>query len=311
MAALPSPQTVRCPVVVILISALLATAAGAHADVLERPALTVGDYWTYDTVSTVTAGVLLRGTLTSRVADLETASIAGTPQEVYRVILNGTGTARVTFGSTRVSARWTLTGEDLLESSQLKVVEGLLGLSIAGTSPAPFTIEVQNATTYRILDDGWRFPLSSGATGSVRMDYNFSQTIYSSFFNTTTAAGNGTWTLGYAMDALTAVSVPAGTFESYPINETWPDGGVVRAYFAASVGNDVRTENYNDTGVLTSTTNLTAYRYQAAEPPTFLGLTAIQWIVIAAAVAIGTLGMVIHLRRRRRTAPPPGLPPAG
>lgn len=285
----------------------LVVAGAARAESVDRPALSAGDYWTYATNSTVASGLILLGQVTSRVAARETADLGGRSMDVYRLVLNGSGTASVTLppslGSLRVTANWLLTGEDLLEASQLKVVSSLLGLDVTGTGLTQFTIQVQNTTTYVIRSDGWQYPLAPGTSGSVTMDYNYSQTIYSSFFNTTHTAGNGSWTAGFTMGAAETVSVPAGRFQTYPIVETWPDGTKGHFVFAPAAGNDVRTETYNETDVRTSTTELLAYRYQAAEPPTFLGLSLAEWLVVVVVVAAAVV--IVYLRRRKgRPAPP-------
>lgn len=297
---------------------LLVVPAAARAATLDRPTLTVGDYWIYRTNSTVVPGLRLDGRLTSSVIDRETATVQGAPLDVFRVVLNGTGTATVhlppSVGSGSVTGTWLLTGEDLLETTELKPVESLFGLTVTGSGFPQFTVQVQNATYFRIDDDGWTFPLSPGRSGSVVERFNSTQTVYSSFAQPITTNGTGRWTLTYSMADLTSVTTPAGTFAAYPINETWPGGALDRHFFSPDVGNDVRTESYNGTHVLLSTTQLIGFRYQAAEPPRFLGLSLTEWAAVAAVVAIATISTVLLLRRRRkgkalRGAGPPGSEP--
>lgn len=296
---------------VVGIAIMLVASGGARAESLERPVLTAGDYWTYATNLTVAGVLFLEGRLTSRVDGQETTDVDGRATDVYRVVLNGSGSARATLalpaGSLNVSADWLLTGEDFLETTQEKTVRSLYELDVMQKGSSQLLFQVQNTTTYGILDDGWRYPLAPGATGSVTMAYNVSQTIYSSLFNTTVFTGNGTWTVAFSMDAAESVSVPAGVFPAYPIVESWPDGSTSRSLFSANVGNDVRTETFNETHVLTSTSELLAYRYQAAEPPTFLGLSLVGWAIVAAAIVAAAVAVTVYVRRKKKTRPSPPL----
>lgn len=292
------------------IAAMLVVASGARADSVLRPSLTAGDYWTYATNSTVAGLLDLVGRLTSRVAGRESIDVGGRPTDVYRVILNGSGTAHATLppsmGSFEVTANWLLTGEDFLDSEQLKTVRSLFELDVTQSGTNTLLFQAQNVTTYEILDDGWRYPLAPGATGTVTMGYTFSQTTYSVLSNATSVAGNGTWTLGFSMGAAESASVAAGVFQAYPIVETWPDGTSSRFLFSATVGNDVRTEAFDAAQVRVSVSDLVAYRYQAAEPPTFLGLTLVGWALVAS-VAAAAVVILVYLRRRNRLRPSPPL----
>src|SRR5207247_2486955 len=81
------------------------------------------------------------------------------------------------------------------------------------------------------------------------------------------------------------------------------------SFFAPVAGNYARTEAHNGTSTV-GTADLVSYRYQALEPPTFLGLTADRWALAAiGTVAVG-IALVWWYRRRKRPAallgPPPG-----
>lgn len=300
-------------VVFLLVASVVVLATEARAETVEKPSLTLGDLWTYRTNSSLAAGFDLQGTVTSSVQGRETHTIQGTYVDAFRVVLSGSGTAsgqvQGPLGSGKVNGTWIVTGEELLETGQLKLVSSVLGLSVNGTFQGfvPFSVRAQNTTTYRVVEDGWEYPLTVGGNGSVELAYVYAQDFYA-FGNQSHENGAGNLTLTYAMDAAVAVDVPAGVFTAYPVREIWPDGSYDRAYYSPAVGNHVKTESYNETGILTSTTVLLSYRYQAAEPSTYLGLTLIQWAIIVPVVAgTAVLSVVFWRRTRKKRVLPPSM----
>lgn len=305
-----SVRALRLEIIAVVVG-LLALAATAHAESISRPSLTLGDYWTYRTNTSLEGRLNLEGQVTSRVQARETASVQGTSLQVFRVVVSGSGTAvgeGIPLGSGSAAGTWIVAGEELLETSQLKVVSSVLDLSVNGTlgGLVPFSVRAQNTTTYRVLLDDWRYPLVPRGRGTVELSYDYVQDFYA-FGNHSHSDGSGSLTLGYLMDSGLSVNTPAGSFTAYPILETWPDSSYDRAYFSEAVGNDVKTETYNATGVLTSTTLLLSYRYQALEPISFLGLTVIQWAIVLPVVAVATVTGIILWRRskKKRGLPPP------
>lgn len=303
---------------VLLAVLLLGLVPGADAASIDAPRLTAGDFWTFRTNSTLPAGFVLRGEFTSTVRDRTTVTLEGASVDVFRLDVSGSGTAsgraQPPYGSGSVTGTWILTGQEFLEAADLKLAYSLLDLTVNGTYEGllSFRFHVTNTTTYRVLQNAWTYPLQEGGSGSVVYRLNYSQDgvlTYGFTMNSTHTNGTATWAVLYAMDPATGVSTPAGTFSAYPVQETWPDGSRDRRYYAPAVGNDVRTEAFNETGSPVGTTELVTYRYQAAEPPRVLGLTANEWILVGTAVGTGVLATVFLLRRRakRRGPVPPSM----
>src|SRR5207247_1528451 len=73
------------------------------------------------------------------------------------------------------------------------------------------------------------------------------------------------------------------------------------SFFAPVAGNHARTEARNGTTQL-GTSELVSYRYQALEPPTFLGLTTDRWAFVAIGASAAGVLVVWWLRRRRKPA---------
>lgn len=300
----------------ILLAASAATASGAT---LDRPSWSTGDFWTYRTNTTLTPGLNLTGTATSTVAGTLATDVGGSTVDALRVLLSGSGTASgivsTLSGNVSVQGSWILTGEERFEPADLHPVYSLLDLSVNGTylGLVPFSIRVQNTTTFQILADRWQYPLPVGGNGSLLVGLDFLQDVYG--FGGTTLHENGTarWSLRFNLGDATSMGTSAGTFTAYPEVEIWPDGSQERVWYAPQVGNDVRTETWDAGGNLTSETALVSYRYQALETPTFLGLTAVQWSVVAAIAACATVGVIVlwRSRRKRRGAKRDVAPPDG
>ena len=279
---------------------------------MERPAWTPGDFWTYRTNITVVPGLNLTGSATSVVAGTYPTATGGGTVDAIRAILSGSGTAggnvTTSNGTITVTGQWTLTGETRFEPRDLHPVYSLVDLSVNGTYhfaapfpiPLPFVLRLQNTTTYEILADSWSYPLVVGTSGNLTAAYNFTEDLYRPLANPLHQNGSGRSTFAFSVSAAVPVPTAAGTFEAYPVREDHPDGSWQRAYYSAAVGNDVRTESYDRRGNLTSVDALVAYRYQALEPATFLGLTLVGWVILVAVAAVAGAGFGLFIRRRRR-----------
>jgi len=309
-------------VFVLAISSLAGTTAASN-EVVSGPRLTVGDFWTYHTNTSLAAGFFLDGEITLGVSSQGPVTIEGASYDAVQMSVTGSGAAAGTFsthlGLTPASGRWLLTGEESLESAGLKVVSSVLDLEANGTFrtsslPIPFLLSVQNTTTFRFFDDPWRFPAEIGNTSVVTGQMNFSEDsrLFYGFQNQTHTAGRVWWNVSYALETAIAVDSPAGHFDAYRIRETTPDGSYALSYYAPATGNDARTESYNGTSRV-ATNELVSYRYQALEPRRFLGLTASQWGIVGIVTAVAsstTVAVWIRIRRRSR-GPETGSPPRG
>ncbi len=287
--------------------ALLSLGATAATSSLDRPTWTVGDRWTYATNTTLLPGLNLTGSVTWTVQGQTSAGGAGSSPDAYQVVLSGSGSAggsvMTSLGPVSIQGSWILTGEDLFEPATLQPLSNLLDLSVNGTYGGfgQYAIRLQNTTTFRIVATTAQYPVVPGATWSTSVLANYTQDFSyngpSSGSNHT--EGSSEWTEAFTALQPVLVPTPIGTFQTVPISETWPGGDREVSFPSAQVGNAVRTEDYDAGGNLTSVSTLTAYRYQALEAPTFLGLTALEWAFVIP-VAAAAIAAVLLLRRRRR-----------
>jgi len=293
---------------------LLAFSASGAA--VSGPALTPGDFWTYRTNTSIGGAFYLVGDVTLMTKGRERVSVEGTTYDAVRFTLSGAGTANGTvatqLGPTRASGSWVLSGNEVLESAGLKVISSVLDLEASGTlhtAPLaiPFQLSVQNTTTFRLVDDEWRFPLEIGNSSLVARRMNFTEDFRFFYGLQSTplhTQGSLWWNATYTLDAQVAVDTPAGHFAAYRIREAYSDGTYGLFYYAPATGNDARTEAHNGTAQV-ATSELTSYRYQALEPARFFGLTGTDWAIAGIALAaVGGAGAILWLRRRRQSRPP-------
>lgn len=255
----------------ILVLVLGGGGSGAAYDV---PALRPGDFWAYRTNTSVSAGFSFAGTVTLTVVAREPHTIEGDPLDAYRMSVAGQGTASGTvatdFGTAPATGQWTFAGEELLETGGMKVVSSVLDLEANGTlhtEPAflDFRLSVQNTTTLRLLEDGWRLPVDVGDSGEVRARVNFSED-FRLFYGLPAAPvhseGLAWQNVSYVVEAREEVQVPAGRFDAFRVRRTFEDGTSIVSHFSPVAGNDVRSETRNESGSIGSA-ELVSYRYQA------------------------------------------------
>src|SRR5437667_325911 len=201
---------------------LLVGVASPASGSLSGPLLTVGDSWTYRTNTSIGGAFFLGGDVTVTTTGKGLQSVDGIMYDAVRFSLSGAGTANGTvasqFGPTRASGNWVLSGSEVFESAGLKLVSSVLDLEASGTlhtAPVafPFQLSVQNTTTFRIVEDSWRFPLGIGNSSVVASRMNFSED--SRFFyglQTTPSHTQGSlwWNVTYALETPVAVDTPAG-----------------------------------------------------------------------------------------------------
>jgi hypothetical protein len=313
---------VRGVAFLIAVALILVPAIGMAAEpaAVEGPRLAPGDFWTYRTNTSLAAGLSLDGRVTLSLADRSAIAVEGTPYDVYNLSLSGSGTAagriETRLGSANASGSWILTGWQLTEVRGLTRLWTVVDLEANGTvdtkpAPLPFALRVQNTTRFRLESDPWSFPLRVGDSATVAGRMNFTEDVGLSYGFPTTpkrTVGVAWWNRTFTLGPAARVNTSLGTFDTFPIDETDPDGISTRLFFAPVAGNYARTETRNGTSEL-GTSDLVAYRYQALEPSRFLGLTLDQWAIAAAGIAAGAAAFVWWRRRRKKRGTDGAVPP--
>lgn len=285
---------------------LLSTSGDATA--IEAPVLSIGDRWTYATNTSGAQALFFTGPVTFAVDARVPLEVNGTRHEVFRVTVSGSGEAEgiVDLNGTRfhVDGTWTLVGEEFLSTTALKILSSYLQVIAEGrTEPLnlALTIRLENTTTVEILEDSWRFPVEEGDAGHVTARFHSTEQFLARagiYAESSSSNGTGVRTIAFEAGPIARTEVTAGAFDAIRIEERWPDGRRTSSYFATSVGNNVRTESFDETGARVASSELVSFRYQAGEPGSFLDAG----IVIPAAVAAGAIAVpaVAWALRRRR-----------
>ncbi len=302
---------------------ILPTAAPSNPAVVNGPVLAPGDSWTYRTNTSLATGLALDGLVTLTVTAHGSTEVEGRTYDAYTMSVSGSGSATGTFatqfGSTRASGEWTVSGREILDARGLKILSSVIDLEANGTLhtnpiPLPFALSVQNTTSYRLEEDPWQFPLTVGTTAYLSSQMNFSEDfrlVYYGVSPTPRHVAGLTWSNAtYDVQAAVGIDTPAGRFDAYPIRETFADGSFTLSFFAPVAGNHARTEAHNGTSTV-GTADLVSYRYQALEPPTFLGLTTDRWVLAAIGIVAVGIALVWWYRKRKRPAALPGPPQTG
>lgn len=300
--------------VVLLLAAALVlvpgTVRGPLPDSMAAPAWSPGDVWLYRFNSTFEGSVFLNGTVQAQVLGVSNATVRGIAQDVFTVDTGGTGTLQgifpTPFGSVPATGTWNLTGEQLFATGSRKIVKTLIDITAAGQVGVlnlPFNLLWTNSTSSRVVRDEWRYPVPVGTSGNVTLNASMAEHVFLQFgtnppLNTSTVADTQV-TVAVSLAARSNATVPAGTFETYVVRESWPDGASERFDYAPAAGNNARTQTFNSTGVEVTRTELVSYRYRAGEPPDPFAAILIG-VVVATAVAVALTGWWISRRRRRR-----------
>lgn len=301
--------------------ALLLTAAlvGAvcfspHASAaIERPRFALGDFWTYETNLTDELGLRFVGQSTVEAFADTTVTIQGLTVPVVEFLLVGGGRFSATEELGSAEGTWGLSGLERWETGAWRSVSSYIRLVAQGTLeeesiPIPFTLEIVNSTTRRLIADTWPWPISAGDRGEVTARWNGTQRVTFDLVGsppeTNETAFDAALRTVYAHVRSEPVSVAAGTFDAEVVREDRPEGGYVLRWIAARAGNDVRRITYNETGVQIATSELAAFAYAAGVPP-----PPLPWLPILLASLGAAAVLLLLLVRRRGKADPIWIPP--
>ena len=312
----------RALVGVLAIASVLLLAGTVRAPLtnsMEAPSWSAGDFWVYRFNSTFEGSAFLNGTLRADIVGVQNQTVRGIAQDLVVVETGGSGSLEGAFetpsGNVSAHGSWNLTGEQLFNEASRKIVKTLIRISAAGhvdVLDVPFTLQWTNSTSNRVVADAWRYPIPVGYTGSVTLNSSMNEDLFLVFDSNPPLIVNSSVetevTLAVSLLSTSTVTVPAGTFETYGVRETWTDGSVETFDYAPAAGNNARTQTFNSTGTEVSRTELVSYRYQASMPPNTIGT----WVIVAG-VAIGVAAaavlvlLIVRRRRRERTYTPPSL----
>ena len=309
----------------LLAAALLLVAGSARAPLggsMEAPAWSPGDFWEYRFNTTFEDSVYLDGTVRAAVSGVRAEVVRGVPQDVFVVNTSGLGVLRGSFQFSNVSipatGTWNLTGEEWIATASRKIVKSLVVIAADGTVPVPvpgtaFHLSWTNLTANRVVQDTFTYPVPFGFSGTVTLNSSWREDVVIQLDdNPPETLSNVNETeigFGVALASRGNTTVPAGTFETFDVRETWPDGTSDRFDYAPAAGNNARTEAYNASGGPVSRTELVAFRYRASEPPADPTGTYVA-VGLGIAAAVVAIALLVRWRRRRAAREKEYTPPS-
>jgi len=292
-------------VLALSIAIVLASLSPRSAAVVERPAYARGDFWSYRTSLSEEFGFRFEGNSTVTAGSEVETDVQGERVRALEVSVSGGGTFEGTFeGFGTIRGSWTVTGAERWETIRWNTVRSFGRVtatgSLAGPPPVGVTLEIVNETTRRVTADTFAWPVREGSAGETRAHWNASQTVTVTFEGfppqSNATYEDADFTTMHRHNGTARKAVVAGAFDAHRIEDSGPEGRVVR-WFAPRVGGDVVREEYNETGGVVASSELTAFRYRAGEPtPPFPWL----YVLIAGlGTSAGILLGVLALRKRR------------
>lgn len=291
--------------IVLVLSLAFASLGGRSSAVLSRPAYRVGDFWAYATNLTEDLGLAFDGTSRVEVVRFGSLSVQGSQTPIAELLVTGSGTfSGAAEGIGTVAGTWTITGTEAWETGAWKSVRSFFRLTaegmLTGPTPLAFTLSVTNDTTRRSLSDDWAWPLEAGTTGSWASHWNASQNITVSVQGVPAAWNASSFDADHSIDyeyvRTETITVPAGAFPAHVLREESPGSGSRLRWYVPDVGNDVRQEEYNETGGRVARAELLDYAYATsfAEP------SAPWWLALNAALVGVAIVLLVALAVRRR-----------
>ncbi len=260
----------------LLLGASLAVARPVAAT-QNAPSLSTGDQWTY--------GVSSRGGGNSTVVfTIQEQTTLATGSGVYAV-WHVKETSIAPFGGSTITSYsdvWIAT--DGARIAKL-VTTGVL---FFGNTTVTYDPPIPQAV----------FPLNAGDSWSVPSQTHTQNNLVNL---TTTSSYSGIVT------GEQSVTVPAGTFTAAIVRSPSTGNPYTLSYYSEQAGWFVQVRSYNGQGVLTSTQNLTAYKYSGYG---ILGIPYVVWFILLVVVLALAVTAAILLRRRRPRAPY-AMPPQG
>jgi hypothetical protein len=285
---------------------LLAMPAVVSAEITV-PEFETGDRWTYE-VTMEEDGMEFNGDWTFKVQGEKT--VVG--HEVYDLSLDGEGTVTMEIPSLGTATMdFTVDGYHYVRISDLATVAENMTLEM---STSFFGLEISIRMFFEMTYDpplnDFGFPLDVAkewtSASSVTTTSTFAMTMGG---NTTSETNTDTssQTSGFKCESKESTSVPAGTFESYKINQSEDDDGYVHSYVSEKTGMFVKSEIYDENGEPGGVMELKSYSYGAGQDA--IVLMDYWWLILLIIIVVAILAGVASVRSRRSKEEYPPPPP--
>ena len=335
-----STRGISCIVSFLVVIAIVSASAVLSASgALRKPTYAAGDQWVYVLDGTLagfpgfnssqgTFHLGLIGFVYVNVIGSATVQASNASVSAVRVDSRANGYLNGTFsvpgaGSGQISGSFSTTSTEFWEAQAYLPIESLgttsyhANVMLGITTPLVFDLRVNSTTSFSSIPP---FDLDVGQNASVGFATHLElNSTVTAFFRTMTSQNTTDLASTWHRDVLSRenVSVEAGTFSTYKLNQTLgsfpgiPSGlsgsGNETAYFSNDVGFYVKRVAYEN-GTPAAEIRLRSYSYGAG-PPAAFGVTQVL-LYIVLPIAIVVLLTVLLWRRRKARIQGQASPPA-
>lgn len=296
-------------VAILLAAAVVLAARGTSGAEDGDPTYSLGDFWSYATNLTEGQGLAFEGTSRVEVVRFGEMPVQGSNASIAELLVRGGGSFSGTIPRIgTVAGSWSITGTEAWEITRWRSVRSFLRLTAegeltGGPTPLPFALSLTNDTTRKTISDTGPSPVVEGGAGSWTAHWAGNQNItlgiegVTSGWNASSFSGNHT--IRFTHEGTERVTVRAGPFVTHVIREEGPGGFSRLRWYAPAAGNDVRQEEFSETGALIGSAELLQFRYAGERE------FRIPWLLALNAVLVGiaaVLLVAVAIRVRRKAA---------
>lgn len=272
-----------------------------EANEVELPKWSVGDMWKFSADYKYKISML--GTVTEEItSDSRIISQYGSSYECYESNVTGGGTVYGQLFGEGITGTWVMKAKDYYQKSDLSLVK------MTSEIEAVFMYATVSVTMNQIMEVVYNpplegnkgFPLTVGESWSATTtETTMTQTTYDGEVDSST--NSTTFTMNYFVLRSELITVSAGSFDTFVIRRTDPDGNYMETYYSPKAGANVKIRSYNATGEPEVVLDLIEYSYAAAEGE-FPWFPIMVGGVITAVVVVSGVAYVL-LKRKKPSVP--------
>jgi len=272
-----------------------------------KPAHTVGDYWEYESSSSL-GGLDREGNTRLTVVGKETLEVGGAGQSVFVLSFDGSGSFYGLYTDMEISGSWTLVGKMYSRESDLYTVKYFQDYELSGTwsntsGSGSLLISNHHTLTRELISSDWHYPVNVGDEGR---DYSKVTSNYSYIMEMGNSDDDQNFTedetyfenVTFSCLKTERITVPAGDFDAYLNKIQEEDGSYRLKWFSPEVGASVKYKDFDENGDHYAFEKLFSYSYENS-PVNFI-TEILPYILLIIIVPIAAAIIVIILKRRRR-----------
>ena len=277
------------------------------------PRWQIGDWWKSNVEISVVDFKLV-GTTTFTVVGTDVEVVQnGQNFNCYQIDANSVGTIHGASDSTGISGTWTLTERSYYTKSDQSWVTYYSTyedtISFNGNSGGtPISTIQDKISSKTILDITFNppfeankgFPLTVGESWSAATTETI-KTETTIFGNTESTTESEAYTKTFLVLRKEILPISIGETEAYIIKRTDPDGAYAEIYYSPEVGFDVKQIEYDSTGTIKTTMELSSYNYQSNRDDSNLFATGTFTTIIIGLILLISAVVTFYVMKKKKT----------